>query len=167
MCWKKEIKFRGRRANKQWVYGLIVKDSKGDYYIQTEELKRFKICPETIGQLVLKTPQDLDKFGKSGNYEDFFEVYEGDILEARCKNQYVDGYKGYSVNLGEKFVVECCESGYTLVPLDMWASWVKFGRVFSSCRTMSNWQLWNNHRFYIPVGNIYDNNTPRAKNYFM
>ena len=163
-----EIKFRGLRRNRKWAYGYIVKNSKGDSFIVNDNGNRYKVDANTIGQLVLRTPTDLNKFGRSGNYEDFLDVYVGDILEARCDFPYVDGYQGYSVKIGDKFVVTNIESGYTLVPLDMYSHWSK-SRCFSQCRLMTNWFLWNNHRFLKPIGNIYDDSWRVGQNkiYFM
>lgn len=163
-----EIKFRGLRRNKKWAYGYFVKNSKGESFIVNENGVRYKVNPSTVGQLVLRTPVDLGKFGKSGNYEDFSDVYVGDVLEARCECHYVDGYQGYSVKIGGRFVVVTVESGYTLVPLDMYNQWSK-ARIFCQCRLMTNWYLWNNHRFFVPIGNIFDDTwmVGRKKVYFM
>lgn len=65
---KREIKFRGLRADgKQWVYGHYVVDYIGDSFI-TDGVDTYKVSPETVGQFTgLK-----DKDGA--------DIYEGDVL---------------------------------------------------------------------------------------
>ena len=150
------VRFKAKRKNRNsWVFGFVYKDKSGNYKIVTDDCKHYKIRPETIGQLAIETPVDLDKFGKSGNYEDFLEIYDGDIVEVRYRFHYIDGYKGYKAEIGDRFVVEKIKSGYTLVPVDIHENWSK-SRIPNTCGLIDNYQLWNYSRFIKPVGNIYD-----------
>lgn len=162
---KREIKFRGQDLFKsrffprRWMIGGLTIDGE-DAWITAEVSDKgicaIKVEPETVGQFIIKTPEDLNKFGKDGNYADFLEIYEDDIVEARCEFVYADGYKGYSVKVGDRFVVTSYEAGFCAVPIDLYESWVEHGRIPNTCRVMSNYYLWNNHRFVKPIGNIYD-----------
>jgi len=151
-----KIRFKGRRMDrKSWVFGFFYKDKSGNCKIITDDGSRYKVEEDTVCQLAIKTPVDLDKFGKSGNYEEFLEIYTGDVVEVRYRFNYIDGYKGYKAEIGDRFVVEKLDSGFTLVPVDIYENWSK-SRIPNTCGLIDNYQLWNYHRFIKPVGNIYD-----------
>lgn len=164
------IKFRGKRVDTgEWIYGDII-ENQGRFfiYLSTSEstiedndngsivIRALEVEPGSGCQFVIKTPEDLNKFGKDGNYADFLEIYEGDIVEARCEFVYYDGYKGYSVKIGDQFVVTSYKAGYCAVPIYLYETWVEHGRIPNTCRVMNNYYLWNNHRFVKPIGNIVD-----------
>lgn len=150
------ILLRGKDIyNSQWHYGDL-RHNEDKSYIESAGIIH-AVQLETIGQYIIKTPESLDKFGRDGNYANFVEIFEDDIVEARCKFGYVDGYKGYAVNVGDRFVITSYAAGFCAVPIDLYNSWVGHGRIPNTCRVMENYQLWNCHRFVKPIGNIYDN----------
>ena len=66
MLKKREIKFRGKRADGKWVYGYLVKDD-CEYLIGADVDSMFDVVPNTIGQFTgLKDSNGVD-------------IYEGDI----------------------------------------------------------------------------------------
>lgn len=67
----REIKFRGRRPNGQWMYGALIPAELSWWGVPSIADKnfRYEVDPETIGQFT--GYKDAD--GK--------EIYEGDILE--------------------------------------------------------------------------------------
>lgn len=165
----RQIKFRGKNIHTgEWLYGDYHREGKVHYIAKPEQYLReyapieFIVNANTIGQFIIKTPKDLDKFGADGNYAKFIEIYEDDIVEARCKFGYADGYKGYAVNVGDRFVVTSYAAGFCAVPIDLYNSWVEHGRIPNTCRVMSNYYLWNSHRFFTPIGSIHD--TPELLN---
>lgn len=158
---KREIKFRGKvKGGNMWIHGSLLPYADGECNIITEtghRIDTWNVESDSVGQLVIKTPVDLDKFGPDGNYADFLEIYEDDIVEARCEFVYYDGYQGYCVKVGDRFVVTSCKAGFCAVPVDLYDSWAKDSRIPNTCRVMHNYYLWNNHRFVKPIGNIHDN----------
>ena len=157
----REIKFRGKvKWKDDWKYGSLLIYTDGERNIITEKGHRidtWNVDPSSVGQLIIKTPVALDKFGPDGNYADFIEIYEDDIVEARCEFCYADGYKGYSVKIGDRFVVTSYKAGFCAVPIDIYDWWVEGDRIPNTCRVINNYYLWNNHRFVKPIGNIHDN----------
>lgn len=160
---ERQIKFRGKNIHTgEWLYGDYHREGKTHYITKPGDFLReyapieFIVGGKTVGQFIIKTPKSLDKFGRDGNYAVFVEIYEDDIVEARCKFSYADGYMGYSVNVGDRFVITSYAAGFCAVPIDLYSSWVEHDRIPNTCRVMSNYYLWNNHRFFTPIGNIHD-----------
>ncbi len=87
----REIKFRGKTKDfKKWVYGgcVIIQDT---VFIIDKTGTKTEVDPETVGQKVSNTFQELLKEG---------ELYEGDVLEEDFDEREIQGCVYYNEGFG-------------------------------------------------------------------
>lgn len=157
----REYKFRGKRLTTgEWVYGSLLLVTKNESYIviySKEGYTRYEVAPESVGQFVIQTPKDLNKFGKDGNYADFYDLYEDDIVQARESFVYYNSVYPFKCAKGDKFVLSHYDAGFCLVPISKFENWAKDGRSPIMGGIIDNYELWNLHSKFVPIGNIHDN----------
>ena len=87
----REIKFRGKRLdNGEWVYGCLTRYSDAMSYITVDliEGEVYEVCSATVGQFTgLQDKNDV-------------EIYGGDVVKVRIKNEYFTAVVSYSKHRG-------------------------------------------------------------------
>lgn len=161
------IKFRGKSVlNKKWMYGSFVLCTHNaiadicDIIADNNDMTQTPVLSYTVGQFVIQTPKDLNKFGKDGNYDDFYDLYEDDIVQARESFVYYNSVYPFQCKTGDKFVLSHYDAGFCLVPINKFKNWAKDGRSPIMGGIIDNYELWNLHRKFVPIGNIHDNPEP-------
>lgn len=157
------IKFRGFSKKevvpfsqeREWVVGDLLTEE-GFAAIHNGKFQ-VEVIPETVGQFVIQTPKDLHKFDKKGNYDDFYDLYEDDIMQARESFVYYNSVYPFQCKKGDKFVLSHYDAGFCLVPINKFENWAKDGRSPIMGGIIDNYELWNLHRKFVPIGNIHDN----------
>lgn len=163
----RKIEFRGQCTDDskyagEWVTGgLVVCEKSNDVLIISAVTDTvtctYHVKPETVGQFVIQTPKDLNKFGKDGNYADFYDLYEDDIVQARESFVYYNSVYPFQCKTGDKFVLSHYDAGFCLVPITKFENWAKDGRSPITGGLIDNYELWNLHSKFVPIGNIHEN----------
>lgn len=162
----REIKFRGKcvpdsKYAGKWVKGSLLVCDDGSALIvcalNDHNTMTYHVKPETVGQFVIKLPKDLNKFGKDGNYADFYDLYEDDIVQARESFVYYNSVYPFQCAKGDKFVLSHYDAGFCLVPIKTYENWAKDGRSPIIGGIIDNYELWNLHSKFVQIGNIHDN----------
>lgn len=163
----RDIKFRGVTPTGCWVKGSLI------YHGEQPQIQYVKrrhpddgrvletdwayVDPKTVGQFVIQTPKDLNKFNKEGNYDGFYDLYEDDIVQARESFVYYNSVYPFPCKKGDKFVLSHYDAGFCLVPINKFENWAKDGRSPIMGGIIDNYELWNLHSKFVPIGNIHDN----------
>lgn len=157
------IKFRGiakpilqNAISGKMVFGSLVENEVGDLFILTDK-GDVRIDKDTVGQFVIQTPKDRNKFDKDGNYADFYDLYEDDIVQARESFVYYNSVYPFQCKKGDKFVLSHYDAGFCLVPIKTYKNWDKDGRSPIMGGIIDNYELWKLHVKFVPIGNIHDN----------
>lgn len=180
----RQIKFRGKRAdNGEWVYGDLLQIAGGcciyfgsktetltpdipedsNVFVELMDSECAVVIPDTVGQFVVKTPETLDKLKLRSRDLKYLEIYEDDIVEARCKFLHTNGTSGRPIKAGEQFVVTHTSVGFCAVPIALFEAWEAHGRNPHSHWILNDYSLYINHLELIPVGNIHDNQEYKNK----
>lgn len=157
------IKFKGKSLTTgEWLYGSHFNDGGEDYILPNvpsgaDDYERYQVDLNTVGQFVIQTPKDRNKFDKDGNYADFYDLYEDDIVQARESFIYYNSVYPFQCKIGDKFVLSHYDAGFCLVPIKTYKNWDKDGRSPIMGGIIDNYELWNLHSKFVPIGNIHDN----------
>lgn len=158
---KREIKFKAKSANTgEWVYGYLA--TPNTIY---DNNKLCIIDQNTICEFTgLKTPIEKKGFNKDGNYAEYQEIYEHDILMYNKENNIILS-GGYCCPVrtepGDKFLVRWAESGFVLIPLSKFDDkkidyFNENGIAPNTGYIISSYDTWNYSSYFTVIGNEFD-----------
>lgn len=160
---KFDYKFKAKDATTgEWVYGYLANPDTITIYT---DKGLCAIDPDTICEFTgLRTPVKEKGFNNDGDYTEYQEIYEHDILIYNLEKDTVF-YGGYCCKVPTKykdsFIVRWTKSGFVLVPLSQFneekiKNFNENGIAPNTGYVISSYDTWNYHHYFKVIGNEFD-----------